>query len=314
VDAETERAVRSAIGQLALQSPTLSSEALIAFGWEDLLSGDDASAVRLLFEEKGRLLLGGPALDSVVLATLAGPWSWTDTRVAYPLPGRSHAGASSLEGVLTAVPDADVRQVLVPVDEDGQARLHVVPLNAAQVVPISALTPELGLARFTAPLSTAEPAPAGLAARWPEALVAGRRAAAHELVGLSRQMLQIAVSHVNMRHQFGRPLGANQAVQHRLADVQVELAAAEMVVDESWRSVTPLMGLAAKAQAGRAFESVATHGQQVLGAIGYTWEHEWHRHLRHGMVLAPLLGGPDECEREIGRLLSEYGVVRVGQM
>jgi alkylation response protein AidB-like acyl-CoA dehydrogenase len=125
-------------------------------------------------------------------------------------------------------------------------------------------------------------------------------------------MMRIAVEHVSVRHQFGRPLGANQAVQHRLADAQVDIAAAEMVTDESWTTVTSLTAVAAKALADQAFATMAKHGQQVLGGIGYTWEHEWRHFARRGMVLSTLLGSTDECEREVTEHLVDGGIVRIG--
>jgi alkylation response protein AidB-like acyl-CoA dehydrogenase len=137
---------------------------------------------------------------------------------------------------------------------------------------------------------------------------------AHQLIGVSGELLRIAVDHVSTREQFGRPLGANQAVQHRLADARVDLTAAEELAGEAWLTETPLAAALAKGMASRAFETVAMHGQQVLGGIGYTWEHSWRHPLRRGMFLSVFLGASDECESEIGSTLIASGVTRIGDV
>lgn len=49
-------------------------------------------------------------------------------------------------------------------------------------------------------------------------------ALAQELIGRTGHMLRLAIEHVTVREQFGRPLGSFQAVRHRLADVAVLLS------------------------------------------------------------------------------------------
>jgi alkylation response protein AidB-like acyl-CoA dehydrogenase len=189
-----------------------------------------------------------------------------------------------------------------------------VDADACTSVPVGGLDESAGLFTVSAPVAAARPVAAGIPP-WSAGVRVARRALAHQLVGVSKQLLGIAVDHVRVREQFGRPLGANQAVQHRLADVQVDLAAAEELVEESWRTDTDLAAVAAKGLADRTLESVGAGGQQVLGAIGYTWEHSWRHALRRGMFLSAFLGSVDECEREVGALLLESGtggVTRIG--
>src|SRR5207248_4249664 len=65
---------------------------------------------------------------------------------------------------------------------------------------------------------------------WPAAVAAGQLALAHELVGASRAMLQLARDHAVERIQFGRPIGSFQAVRHRLADGLVAIEGADAAV------------------------------------------------------------------------------------
>ena len=62
---------------------------------------------------------------------------------------------------------------------------------------------------------------------WPDAVAAGQRALAHELVGASRAMLELARDHAVERIQFDRPIARFQAVRHRLAESLVAIEAAD---------------------------------------------------------------------------------------
>jgi alkylation response protein AidB-like acyl-CoA dehydrogenase len=113
-----------------------------------------------------------------------------------------------------------------------------------------------------------------------------------QLVGLARQLLDLAVRHVSVREQFGRPLGALQAVQHRLADVAVGIEFADPVVARAACSLAagaPSAGrdvAMAKVFASEAAERAAYAGLQVHGAIGYTQEHDLHLYALRAWALA----------------------------
>jgi alkylation response protein AidB-like acyl-CoA dehydrogenase len=68
-----------------------------------------------------------------------------------------------------------------------------------------------------------------------------------------------------------------------------------------------LSSLLAKAAAGQAALTAARHCQQVLGGIGFTAEHELHRHVRRAIVLDGLLGSSRELTREAGAELRRQG-------
>jgi alkylation response protein AidB-like acyl-CoA dehydrogenase len=109
--------------------------------------------------------------------------------------------------------------------------------------------------------------------------------------------------------QFGQPIGAFQAVKHRLADVLVALRAAEVATDESWTGDTVFATGAAKCLAGRAFRLAAENCLQVMGAIGFTLEHDLHRFIVRGTVLDVLYGSARELRVELGRTLADRGRV-----
>ena len=136
-----------------------------------------------------------------------------------------------------------------------------------------------------------------------------RRALAHELLGTTDAMLALATEYAKMREQFGQPIGTFQAVKHRLADVYVARQAAAAVIGESWSSDPECTTLAAKALAATAGAAASEHCLQVLGAIGFTLEHDLHRYLRRVRVLDRLYGSDSELRTALGRLLQARGRV-----
>lgn len=135
-------------------------------------------------------------------------------------------------------------------------------------------------------------------------LAAGRRALGWWLAGSSRAMLSLARQHALDRVQFGRPIASFQAVRHRLAETLVAIEGAEATL----RAATDDLGcLLAKAAAGQAARTAAKHCQQVMGGIGFTAEHDLHRHVKRVMVLDGLLGSSRDLTREAGATVRSLG-------
>ena len=154
---------------------------------------------------------------------------------------------------------------------------------------------------------------------WRATLNRGALANAAQLVGLAESMVEQAVRYTQERHQFGRAVGANQAVKHLLADVAVQIEYAKPVVYRAAYAVEVSPGRAdfavshAKIAATRAATLAARHCIQAHGAMGYTWEcdlqiwvkrswalaREWgddgfHKNRIHEWLLRPkALLGPD---------------------
>lgn len=106
-------------------------------------------------------------------------------------------------------------------------------------------------------------------------------------VGAMDRILQLVVEHVTARVQFGRPLGKFQAVQALVADIAAESALARAAADAAvaaasangfGRSATRFAIAVAASCTGHAAAVVARNAHQALGAIGFTMEHELHRH------------------------------------
>lgn len=141
----------------------------------------------------------------------------------------------------------------------------------------------------------------------PVPVAAGRLALGWWLVGSSRAMLSLARQHAVDRVQFGRPVASFQAVRHRLAETLVAVEGAEATLEAAAAEPDELTFLLGKAAAGQAALIAARHCQQVLGGIGFTAEHELHRHIKRSLVLDAMLGSSRELTREAGATLRAKG-------
>jgi Acyl-CoA dehydrogenase, C-terminal domain len=135
-------------------------------------------------------------------------------------------------------------------------------------------------------------------------VAAGRRALGWWLVGTSHAMLTLARQHALDRKQFGKPVASFQAIRHRLAETLVAIEGAEATLGIATDDFGSLL---AKAAAGHAALTAAKHCQQVLGGIGFTAEHELHRHIKRALVLDGLFGSARELTREAGATLRATG-------
>jgi alkylation response protein AidB-like acyl-CoA dehydrogenase len=118
-----------------------------------------------------------------------------------------------------------------------------------------------------------------------------RAACAAEAVGVAQRALDLGVEHAKTRVQFGKPVGAYQAVAHPLAQTytDVELArslaywAAWCVAEQDEHA--PVAAAAAKAVATEAAVAACERSIQAHGGIGFTWEHPLHRFYKRALWL-----------------------------
>jgi alkylation response protein AidB-like acyl-CoA dehydrogenase len=128
------------------------------------------------------------------------------------------------------------------------------------------------------------------------AVDAGAVVLAAELVGVAQRALEMATEYAKERQQFDRPIGAYQAVSHRLADMLWEVEEARSLTyyaawcADSQPESLPLAASMAKARASDAANSVTHNAIQTFGGIGFTWEHDIHFFLKRARVCSQLLG------------------------
>jgi alkylation response protein AidB-like acyl-CoA dehydrogenase len=138
--------------------------------------------------------------------------------------------------------------------------------------------------------------------------------ASAESAGGSAAVLDMAVSYAKLREQFGRTIGSFQAVKHHLANMLVR---AELATSAAWdaaRAGASAQGeIAAAIAAGlgpAAYQDNAQVCIQILGGIGFTWEHDAHLYLRRGASLRVLLAAVGDPAGDLYNLTAA-GVRRV---
>ncbi|SEM46184.1 acyl-CoA dehydrogenase, partial [Rhodococcus maanshanensis] len=141
---------------------------------------------------------------------------------------------------------------------------------------------------------------------------------AAEAAGLADWATTTAADYARVRQQFGRVIGQFQGVKHKAARM---LAQAEQARVTAWDAARALGGdtdaaeasLAAAVAAAVAPEAafqVTKDCIQILGGIGYTWEHDAHLYLRRAQSLRILLGSTASWRRRVAQLTLD-GVRRV---
>ncbi|MEU4423177.1 acyl-CoA dehydrogenase [Actinoplanes sp. NPDC024001] len=132
----------------------------------------------------------------------------------------------------------------------------------------------------------------GAAGAVTRAVNVGALVSAAQLLGAGRALLETTIGYARKRTQFGRPIGAFQAVRHRLADVAVGLEFARPLLHAAAVTGAAVDVSAAKVACGEAAHRAARAALQVHGAIGYTREHGLGRWLTSVRALSLAWGTP----------------------
>ncbi|MEU8589115.1 acyl-CoA dehydrogenase family protein [Streptomyces sp. NPDC048664] len=266
----------------------------------------------LAFEEAGRVLLPGPL-------------------VATHLAAGRVAGAATGEAVVTAVCPGGLVEWLeaadtVLGDASGAAPLTSVdpltPLHRLPPVPPGSV---YGAGTASAPgTASGVPTPHGSA---PAPGVARARVgdtpgvsgggtadpvgvlltAAEQLGGAAR-VCEAAVAYARTREQFGRPIGAFQAVKHLCAQSLVRVETARVAVYAAAVTADPLDIAAARLLADEAAVRGARDCLQVHGGMGFTWESDVHLFLKRAWVRTQRTGESTHSEELLAaELLTEAG-------
>ncbi|GAA2764790.1 hypothetical protein GCM10010103_38310 [Streptomyces paradoxus] len=218
----------------------------------------------LVFEEAGRALLPGPL-------------------VATHLAAGAVPGAATGETVVAAV-DGGLVEWLAAAD--------VVRGDSAGAVPLRSLDPLTPLHRVPAgrPASGTDPVAVLLTAA--------------EQLGTATRVCELAAQHARAREQFGRPIGAFQAVAHLCAGILVRAETARAAVYAAAVTADPADIAAARILADEAAVRGARDCLQVHGGMGFTWESEVHLHLKRAWVRAQRAGGVTESEEMLAAALA----------
>ncbi|MEO8603345.1 MAG: acyl-CoA dehydrogenase family protein [bacterium] len=103
-----------------------------------------------------------------------------------------------------------------------------------------------------------------------------------EMCGGAQRVLDMSVEYAKVREQFGKPIGSFQAIQHKCANMMVQVESAKSATYyAAWAVANDvpeahLAACMAKAYTSDAYRFVSAEGIQIHGGIGFTWEHDMH--------------------------------------
>jgi alkylation response protein AidB-like acyl-CoA dehydrogenase len=289
----------------------------------------------LVMEEMGRVLLPSPFIWTMMVAEAisrggsaaqkknllpkiaAGELIATpavlETSGVYPpagitLAARPTAGGFTLDGSKLFVNDAHIADCLLVAARSSGAGAEGITIFVLERdrpgISVSRLktmdeTRKLGEVRFDAVAATAADVVGEVGKGW-EVLSAmgnaGRVMLSAEMMGAAQKVLEMSVEYAKVRVQFGRPIGSFQAVQHKCANMMIDVEGAKSAAYYAAWAVSngvpeaPVAAAVAKAAASDAFRRVSAEGIQVHGGIGFTWDHDLHLYFKRAKSSEVMLG------------------------
>lgn len=240
-------------------------------------------------------------LDPAAIATCAIPFEG-----GFKLSGvkRFVAGAAQADAFLVSARTAEEVVLLWLPRETAGAELSLEPLADGRAFGtlrlVDALVPRHGVAASGA---------AALEALG-RAFDHGCAIAGAELAGVADRALEMSLDYLRTRVQFGKPIGAFQALQHRAVDLHIHRELASAVLEEALNVLdrgpaAPARAAAAsrvKARCAEAATRITREAIQFHGAIGFTDEFDAGLYLKRALVLSAWLGGATWHRRRYARL------------
>jgi alkylation response protein AidB-like acyl-CoA dehydrogenase len=271
------------MGRVALPGPFFST---VCLGGLAILEAGSS-------EQKQRLLPGlGAGKTRATLAVLEENARWDEKGVK--LSARKSGKGYRLNGIKLFVPDAHVADILVCAarTSDG-VTLFLVDRQQAGVsttlLKTMDQTRKLCEVRL-AKVQVGADAVLGTPGKGWETLSrifdGSKVALCAEMCGGAQKVLDMTVEYAKVREQFGRPIGSFQAIQHKCANMLVQVESAKSATYYAAWAVAngipeaPLAAATAKAYCSDAYRQVTAEGIQVHGGIGFTWEHDMHIYFK----------------------------------
>lgn len=224
------------------------------------------------------------------IAWMEPPGSWDAAGIK--ATARESGGDFTLDGVKLFVNDghlADLMIVAARTGGAGEASVTLFAIDARRhgvaVTPLKTMdqTRKLSEVRLEGVRAGADEAIGAIGGGWKtlaEVIDRGKVMIAAEMMGGAQKALEMSVEYAKLRVQFGRPIGSFQAVQHKCANMMVDVESAKSAVYYAAWAVSnesaeaPLAAALAKAAASDAYRRVTAEAIQVHGGIGFTWDHD----------------------------------------
>ncbi|MGN0101692.1 MAG: acyl-CoA dehydrogenase family protein, partial [Dietzia sp.] len=203
--------------------------------------------------------------------------------------------------------------LLLPVEVDGTTRWALLEAGSAGVT-VSPSTPydisaSIGRVRLEGVTIPADRILEGITTEHVHQLFVALAAA--EAAGVADYTLATAVDYAKIREQFGRTIGSFQSIKHLAADM---LCRTEQVRALAWDAAVAAedlgapdceLAVAAAVAGALAFDNAVRNSQdciQILGGIGFTFEHDAHFYMRRASALRQIIGGSARWRRSLAEL------------
>lgn len=270
---------------------------MVTLGWPGLAVEEQHGGLGMglvglvvLLEEMGRALAPSPFLSNAAATLMlqaAGDERQRERWLPRVVSGEARLGFAVSDGGRTLALDAESADAVVVVDA---ARGSAVLATTVPATPVETID----RARRYAHLHDVDgESLGGDVARGVDMVEV---ALAAEMVGVGQRALEMAVEHAQNRVQFGRIIGTYQAVSHRCTDIfRAVESARSATYNAAWAADAapeslPLAASVAKASAADGAWKATADALQVLGGIGFTWEHILHRYYKRTLQLQSFAG------------------------
>jgi alkylation response protein AidB-like acyl-CoA dehydrogenase len=147
---------------------------------------------------------------------------------------------------------------------------------------------------------------------WPiikKILVEGQVAESAWMAGGARWVMETSIDYAKIRIAFGRPIGSFQAIQHKLANIAVNVEGATSILYYAAWAITEnhpdatMAASMAKSWCGETYKQAAFDGIQIHGGIGYTWDHDMHLYLKKAKACEVTFGDSDYHREKVAMML-----------
>jgi alkylation response protein AidB-like acyl-CoA dehydrogenase len=276
----------------------------------------------LVLEEMGRVLLPSPfiwttmvaealksdgsdahkqaLLPKIAAGELIATVAWMEPSGLWGVDGiamtaRKRGNGFTLDGVKLFVNDAHIADYLLVAARTGGKGITLFAIETQRaglsITPLRTMdsTRRLSEVKFEGVRASAADVVGAVGDGWKtlsEIIDKGKVMIAAEMMGGAQKVLDMTVEYAKVRVQFGRPIGSFQAVQHKCANMMIDVEGAKSAVYYAAWAVSngggdaPLAAALAKAAASDAYRRVSADGIQLHGGIGFTWDHDMHLYFK----------------------------------
>ena len=131
-----------------------------------------------------------------------------------------------------------------------------------------------------------------------------------EALGGAQKVLEDSVKYAKERIQFGKPIGVNQAIKHKCADMLILVESSKSITYYAAWAVSEntdeaeLASSMAKAYTSDAYRHTSAENIQIHGGVGFTWEYDCHLYFKRAKAIEVTYGDPTDHRERVAQLLN----------